>query len=663
MTTLVRRLSHPTGISATHVVQEWLVTNGLGGYSSGTLTGVVTRRYHGLLVAALPSPVGRMVMLSQLEARFQAADAPLTDLEMPLAEFRLEFGLPIWRYEGHGVAVEKRVLMPHGQNTVYVTYRLVDGNAAVRLSLRPFLNVRHYESPLRSAMSGPYAIHAVGERVEVDPGEELPRLRLLMYGDRSMLTLHGSLGPHGYTEEQSRGYAHEGVLWSPGYFQADLGRDPSVVEATLVASTEPWETVEALTPDAALQTETNRRLQILEQAPARMRSGMCAELVLAADQFLVMPAERPEDETRAIALGTEARTVIAGYHWFTDWGRDTMISLEGLTLTTGRAREAGLILRTFASYVRDGLIPNMFPDHEREGLYHTADATLWFFHAIGRYVSATGDDDTLRILLPVLRDIIDHHVRGTRFGIGVDPSDGLLCQGAAGYQLTWMDAKVGDDVITPRRGKAVEINALFYNALCLLDGWLRRLDGDAAPQFGALAVRLRETFNRRFWYEEGQHLYDVVDGEGGDDAACRPNQVLAISLPHPVLDESRWVPVLEAVRTRLLTPFGLRTLAPGHPSYRSRYYGDLRSRDAAYHQGTVWPWLIGPFIDAWLRVHPGETGAALPLMAAFSEHLSDAGVGTVSEIFDAELPYAPRGCIAQAWSVAEVLRTLGRLGA
>jgi predicted glycogen debranching enzyme len=663
MTTLVRRLSHPTGISATHVVQEWLVTNGLGGYSSGTLTGIVTRRYHGLLVAALPSPVGRMVMLSQLEARFQAADAPLTDLEMTLAEFRLELGLPIWRYEGHGVAVEKRVLMPHRQNTVYVTYRLVDGNAAVRLSLRPFLNVRHYESPLRSAMSGPYAIHAVGERVEVDPGEELPRLRVLMYGDRSMLTLNGSLGPHGYTEEQSRGYEHEGSLWSPGYFQADLGPDPSVMEATLVASTEPWETVEALTPDAALQTETNRRLQILEAAPTRMRSGVCAELVLAADQFLVTPAARPEDATRAVALGTEARTVIAGYHWFTDWGRDTMISLEGLTLTTGREREAGLILRTFASYVRDGLIPNMFPDGEHEGLYHTADATLWFFHAVGRYVSATGDDDTLRILLPVLRDIIDHHVRGTRFGIGVDPADGLLRQGAAGYQLTWMDAKVGDDVITPRRGKAVEINALFYNALCLLDGWLRRLDGDAAPPPGALAKRLRESFNRRFWYDGGQHLYDVVDGEGGDDAACRPNQVLAISLPNPVLDESRWAPVLEAVRTRLLTPFGLRTLAPGHPSYRSRYYGDLRSRDAAYHQGTVWPWLIGPFIDAWLRVHPDETGAALPLIAAFSEHLSDAGVGTVSEIFDAEPPYTPRGCIAQAWSVAEVLRTLGRLGA
>jgi predicted glycogen debranching enzyme len=436
------------------------------------------------------------------------------------------------------------------------------------------------------------------------------------------------------------------------------------MEATLVASTEPWEIVEALTPDAARQTETNRRLQLLEQAPPRMRSGICAELVLAADQFLVTPAERPEDATRAAALGTEARTVIAGYHWFTDWGRDTMISLEGLTLATGREREAALILRTFASYVHDGLIPNMFPDGQREGLYHTADATLWFFHAVGRYLALTGDDETLKILLPVLREIVEHHVVGTRFGIGVDPADGLLRQGAAGYALTWMDAKVDNDVITPRRGKAVEINALFYNALCLLACWLRRFDdADGAARLDALAERLRESFNRRFWYEEGRHLYDLVDGEGGDDAACRPNQILAISLPHAVLDSTRWTAVLEAVRSRLLTPFGLRTLAPGHPRYRSQYYGDLRSRDAAYHQGTVWPWLLGPYVDAWQRVHPENAHTASALLASFADHLSEAGIGTVSEIFDADPPFTPRGCISQAWSVAELVRTISRIGA
>ena len=429
-----------------------------------------------------------------------------------------------------------------------------------------------------------------------------------------------------------------------------------------MASTDPWETVEALTPGPAGQTETARRTRLLEQAPVQLRAGLCAELVVAADQFLVTPAARPEDATRAVALGTEARTVIAGYHWFTDWGRDTMISLEGLTLVTGREREAALILRTFASYVRDGLIPNMFPDGERLGRYNTADATLWFVHAVGRYMAVTGDADTLRILLPVLREITECHLRGTRFGIGVDPDDGLLRQGEEGYQLTWMDAKVDGWVVTPRRGKAVEINALFYNALRLLEGWVRaEHGGDAARPLGAQADRARESFNRRFWYEQGGHLYDVVDGDAGDDPACRPNQLLAIPLTHPVLDVSRWESVLATVQRRLLTPYGLRSLAPGHPDYRPQDDGNLHARDAAYHQGTVWPWLIGPFIDAWLRVRPQERGTARTLLDAFGPHLSEAGIGSVSEIFDAEAPYTPRGCIAQAWSVAELLRVLSRL--
>ena len=680
MNRLVRRLPYPSDDPAAYVTREWLVTNGLGGYASGTISGIVTRRYHGLLVSALPAPFGRMVMLSDVDANVRMSSGQTLPLDprppepagvhtpqaqgerMSLVEFRLELGLPVWRYEHEGLVIEKRVLMPYRQNTVHLTYRLIKARAAVRLELRPFMHVRHYGSPLNEALPHAYTITAVKERFEVLPGDGLPTLRLLMSGSQSGLTLEGAQSPHGYLEEESRGYEHQGSLWSPGCFHADLGVDPPSPEATLVASTEPWETVEALTPGPAVQTETNRRMQLLEQAPVQMQSGLCAELVLAADQFLVTPAARPEDATRAAALGTEARTVIAGYHWFTDWGRDTMISLEGLTLITGREREAALILRTFASYVRDGLIPNMFPDGERQGLYHTADATLWFFHAVGRYVSVTHDADTLRILLPVLRDIIDHHLRGTRFGIGVDPADGLLRQGAEGNQLTWMDAKVGDWVVTPRRGKAVEINALFYNALCLLGGWVETAYGDeAARPLKAQAERMRTSFNRRFWYEAGQYLYDVVDGDSGDDSACRPNQLLAISLPHPILDRSWWQPVVDVVQRQLLTPYGLRTLAPGHPNYRPKYYGDLKSRDAAYHQGTVWPWLIGPFIDAWLRVHPADPSAAAPLLDAFSSHLNEAGVGSVSEIFDAEPPYTPRGCIAQAWSVAELLRALNRM--
>ena len=529
-----RRIPRPSADPAAYASREWLVTNGLGGYASGTISGIVTRRYHGLLVSALPAPIGRTVMLSAVDAWVRLPSGQVLALDpdppepagveppeagpqhrqgleglesletMSLAEFRLEAGLPVWCYEGEGLVIEKRVLMPYRQNTVHLTYRLIEGAVAVRLELRPFMHVRHYESALRAALPNPYTLTAVGSRFDVLPGGDLPALHLLMYGGASALTLEGSEAPRRYLEEQSRGYEHEGSLWSPGYFHVDLGPDPSRSAATLVASTESWETVEALTPDPAYQTEMIRRVQILEQAPDPMRSGLCGELVLAADQFLVTPAARPEDATRAVALGTEARTVIAGYHWFTDWGRDTMISLEGLTLTTGRAREAALILRTFASYVRDGLIPNMFPDGERQGLYHTADATLWFFHAVGRYVSLTRDDDTLRILLPVLRDIVDHHVRGTRFGIGVDPADGLLRQGEAGYQLTWMDAKVDDWVVTPRRGKAVEINALFYNALCLLEGWVRAEHGEEeARPLSARAGQMREAFNRRFWYEAG----------------------------------------------------------------------------------------------------------------------------------------------------------------
>jgi len=378
--------------------------------------------------------------------------------------------------------------------------------------------------------------------------------------------------------------------------------------------------------------------------------------VLAADQFIITPAGRVEEAARARAAGDEVRTVIAGYHWFTDWGRDTMISLEGLTLCTGRQREAGYIVRTFGHYVKDGLIPNMFPEGTKEGLYHTADATLWFFHAVDRYLRATDDRATLRQLLPTFKAIADHHLRGTRFGIGIDPGDGLLRQGEDAYQLTWMDAKVDDWVVTPRRGKTVEINALWYNALRLLAEWLREEGDPDAPGIDAQADRVRDSFNRRFWYAEEGYLYDLVDGEHGDDAACRPNQIFAIALDHPVLDRDRWERVFTVVKDRLLTPVGLRSLAPGHRDYKAQYYGDLRARDAAYHQGTVWGWLAGPFVDAWLKVHPGDAAGARRSLEGFAAHLDQAGIGTLSEIFDAEAPYTPRGCIAQAWSVAEVLR-------
>ena len=366
---------------------------------------------------------------------------------------------------------------------------------------------------------------------------------------------------------------------------------------------------------------------------------------------------------QARSIGDEVRTVIAGYHWFTDWGRDTMIALEGLTLTTGRTLEAQYILRSFAKYIRDGLIPNMFPEGKISGLYHTADASLWFFHAAERYIQYTNDTETLEVLLPRLLEIIDYHQKGTDFGIGVDPSDGLLRQGEEGYQLTWMDAKVDDWVVTPRRGKAVEINALWYNALCVTAGWLKTVgDTDRARQLSTVAARVYSSFNARFWSAELGYCYDVVDTEaGGNDPSLRPNQILGISLPHAVLSQDKWQAVLGVVRQQLLTPFGLRSLAPTDPNYKPRYDGDLRSRDAAYHQGTVWAWLIGPFFDAWLRANPGDWETARSLLAHFDTEMSEAGIGTISEIFDAEPPFTPRGCIAQAWSVAEVLRCEAKL--
>lgn len=650
-----------------HMLEEWLVTNGLGGYASGTLTGAITRRYHGLLIAALPNRWGRTMMLNGLSERLRLPDHRVVytgaeelagispEATLALSEFRLEAGLPVWRYEVDGFVLEKRLFLPYRQNTVHVTYLLLSGKGKLRLGLRPAMHFRSHDAPVSQLRSTYYSLSVCEDQFEITGAEHLPVLRLIVHGPSTAFTFdrkETSLIP--YRTERDRGYEWQGSLWSPGYFRCDLGEGD---RTTLVASTEEWDTIRALSPEGAFRAELDRRKLLLDAAPPQARTGPAMELVLAADQFLITPVGRLE-EARVQVSGEEMRTVIAGYPWFTDWGRDTMISLEGLTLMTGRGNEAGRILRTFIRYVRDGLIPNMFPEGEEDGLYHTADATLWFFHATHRYVQMTNDRTTLKLMLPKLVEIIEHHMNGTRFGIGMDPKDALLRQGQQGYQLTWMDAKVGDWVVTPRRGKAVEINALWYNALRLMQEWLQEENQESAMRrMKETADRVRESFNQRFWYEQGGYLYDVVDAEnGGSDDACRPNQVFAISLDHPVLDQARWKPVMNVVTDRLLTPVGLRSLASGHPDYKARYYGDLRSRDAAYHQGTVWAWLIGPYVDAWLKQNPGKKAEARRFLAGLLTHLDDACIGSVSEVFDAEAPYTPRGCVAQAWSVAEVLR-------
>ncbi|MDB6155410.1 MAG: glycogen debranching protein [Chthoniobacteraceae bacterium] len=649
--------------------REWLLSNGLGGYSSGTISGSVSRRYHGLLIAALPAPLGRVVMLNHLSEHLLLANGtwlliggeePATSAgALPethyVREFRLENGLPIWRYEADGIVLEKRLLLLHGQNTVYVTYKLLSGHTSVQLRITPSVHFRRHEHDVDEVFQEDYTLTIHGRQYEVSAGEPFYPLRLYVHDENALFSHTGGKRREiSYQGEAERGYRASGIVWSPGNFTLHLTPERS---SALVASSEPWAAIMAIDPDRAIASESERRARLISNAHVQAQDGPAAELVLAADQFIITPAARVEDAIRSRASGEEVRTVIAGYHWFTDWGRDTMISLEGLTLMTGRMAEARWILRTFAEYVRDGLIPNLFPEGHCEGLYHTADATMWFFHALDRYLYHSQDRETLRLLLPKLVEIVECHLRGTSFGIGVDPNDGLLKQGAEGYQLTWMDAKVDGWVVTPRRGKAVEINALWYNALNLLAGWLAEEQGaDAAEPYLAHARKARASFNSRFWSPERNYLLDVVDGEAGDDPACRPNQILSISLTHPVLDQVYWAAVLGKVQTALLTPVGLRSLSREHPDYKPYYFGDLRARDAAYHQGTVWGWLIGPFVDAWLKVHPNDRASARGFIEGMLPHFDEGCIGSISEVFDAEAPFTPRGCIAQAWSVAEVLR-------
>ncbi len=643
--------------------REWLVTNGLGGYASETLLCAPTRRYHGMFVPDLPSPWGRTVMLPRLDEEVIAEEESCLlsgiefedgrlqgDLAKVITAFAREWQTPVWRCSFRGRKIEKRIIMPYGHNSVYVEYRLLEGDP-VRLHLRPFVTFRMLDAPLREARRPPFALTVVDGRYEMALCENAPPLRMCLRPHCGVFVADSLVCPGmSYRVDRDRGSEHVESLASPGYFNAVLTPDRPIA---FVASTEPWEHLD-FSPEAIFEAEANRLNKLLAELQDRGRHDMEGWLTLAADQFIVLPGSRLEEQALARAAGDEARTVIAGYHWFTDWGRDTMISLDGLTLCTGRYGEARSILRTFANYVHDGLLPNLFPEGQRKALYHTVDATLWYFHALDRYHRVTGDSETLFALRPMLKSVIEHHQKGTHFGIGVDSQDGLLKAGAEGYQLTWMDAKVDGWVVTPRRGKPVEIQALWYNALRCMVRWgeLAREDTD---QWETMAAKAHRSFNERFWCREGNYLFDVIDGEQGDDPSFRPNQILSIALEHPILDESHWRTVVDAVEQKLLTPVGLRSLSRDHRDYKPMYFGDLRARDAAYHQGTVWAWLIGPFIDAWLKVYK-DASKAQGLLGGFRPHLLEYGIGTVSEIFDGEPPYHPRGCIAQAWSVAELLR-------
>ncbi len=643
------------GDLASALRREWIVTNGLGGYASGTLAGINTRRYHGLLVAALTPPVGRTVLVGGLVewAAYDGRRYPLSTHEYidgtidprgytHQRAFLLEGMLPIWEFELADAILEKRVWMPYGANTTCVRYRLIRATDPVDLEITPLVTYRDFHS-LRSGRGWAPEIAPVPGGVRIRVAAAVP-YRLSM--DGGAFTASGDwYWNFLHREEEARGLDSRSDLYAPGTFRARLLPDQSV---TLVATAEAADSPEAA---HALEAARTRQAALLRQAGAEAADPVVQQLTLAADQFIV-------------ARGTDrdaGKTAIAGYHWFNDWGRDALIALPGLTLCTGRSGEGAGILREFARYVRDGLLPNNFPDQSGQVPgYNTADASLWYVLAVRTYHAATGDGDLVDDLLPTVCEILDRHIAGTRYGIGMDPSDGLLRAGEPGVQLTWMDAKVGDWVVTPRIGKPVEINALWYNALRAAAAFLAPRCAVEADRYAKVADRVRGAFRSRFLRPEAHRLADVVDGPDGDDLTVRPNQIFAVALPFPLLDDADAAGVVEAVGKTLLTTYGLRSLSQDAPAYRGDYGGDVARRDGAYHQGTVWAWLIGPYADAHYRVH-GSRDAALALLRPFEHHLREAGLGTVSEIFDGNAPHYPRGCIAQAWSVAEVLRVWRRL--
>ncbi len=648
--------------------KEWLVTNGIGGFAMGTVPGMLTRRYHGLLIAALHPPLGRTLLVTKLDEEISYkgnifplfvnrwADGTLdSDGFQRMCGFRLEGTIPVWTFALDGALLEKRIWMQQGANTTYVRYDFIRGSSELHLSCKVLLNDRDYHGVTGSGdISFRIASVSHGAKIETS-NSGIPYYILsqdMGFDVQDLWYSNYSLSVERYRglpDVEAHYYgARATVILRPGD------------SATLVSSTESHPELDghlALKDRGAHeQRMLNRtRLYFGDSPPMakpkheRALESLAAQLTLAADQFIVK---------RSTAGDPDGLTVIAGYPWFGDWGRDTMIALPGLTLATGRADDAAKILRTFATYVDKGMLPNRFPDEGEEPEYNTADATLWYFEALRAYYDKTADLDLVRALYPVLREIIEWHVRGTRYNIGLDPVDGLLYAGESGVQLTWMDAKVGDWVVTPRIGKPVEINALWFNALNITAAFADHL-GESTGELLDLAQGAKRGF-QRYWNHHVGYCYDVLDGPDGHDPALRPNQILAVSLPYSPLDEYQRKEVVDRCAKQLLTSYGLRSLSAGHSGYAPVYGGDVKTRDSAYHQGTVWGWLIGPFVSAHLRVY-GDLDAVAAYLRPFLNHIQEHGIGSISEIFDGEAPFNPRGCPAQAWSVAEVLRILGLL--
>lgn len=674
--------------------REWLVTNGLGGYASGTVANLLTRRYHGLLIAPLKPPLGRTLLLTKLDetAGYNDKYYPLycnrwaNGTEEPrgykqIESFYLEGTIPVWRFAFADVLLEKRIWMQQGENITYIHYHFLRGSQQLSLAIKAFINHRdhHHNTYAKDWQS---TTECAKEGICVRAFPQATPLYLLTNphaDDKVLVSTPANDWYYGFNlaVEKYRGQqAYEDHLHA-ATLHAKI--DPGQC-LTIVASTKENPNVNG---EKAWESRRAYEQQILEQSPIAQTSQPAEtenpvtrfwqafittssqstpeapkptpdwvnQLVLAANQFIV---------DRKSPKAPDGKTIIAGYHWFGDWGRDTMISLPGLTLSTGRYDVARSILLTYAQHVDQGMLPNRFSDSGAEPDYNTVDATLWYFEAIRAYHEATGDDKLLVELFPVLAEIIDYYRRGTRYNIQLDTEDGLIYAGEEGTQITWMDAKVGDWVVTPRIGKPIEISILWYHALQIMDKFAQLLRKDNLD-YQRLARLTAKGFSR-FWHQEAGYCYDVLDTPDGNDASLRPNQIFALSLPPmgkysypPLLTPNQQKQVVDICGQTLLTSYGLRSLASDDPQYQGIYGGDIYKRDGAYHQGTVWGWLIGSYALGHLRVYNNPTQAE-ELLAPMANHLTAHGVGSLSEIFDGDAPIQPRGCIAQAWTVAEVLR-------
>lgn len=651
---------------------EWLETNGLGGWASSSITGCNTRRYHGLLVAATKPPTERMMLLSKLDEtivvggqRFElGTNKYARDVIHPKgSQYLVSFSknlFPEWLYEINGLLVKKTIAMVHGENTTLILYEVKKSKEIFTLELLPLIAARGYHSLQHRYNNIFWDVQFEKGVFKNQPYENAPNI--FIHVPNSTYRHHPSwFHNFNYPIERFRGLDYEEDLFNHGTFSIQLKEGDRL---GIIVSTEDPSNKNA---EELFEIEKSRKLQLINESSEPNDLSIAQHLTLAADQFIVKRYVRLSEVSEVSPFGgdLEGATIIAGYHWFTDWGRDTMISLPGLCLATGRYDDAKKIISAFAKSVSMGMLPNRFQDYNEPPEYNNVDGTLWYFIAIYKYLHYTHDTRFIvDEILPVLKDIIGWHFKGTRYNIHVD-DDALLYAGEKGQQLTWMDVRIGDWVVTPRMGKPVEIQALWYNALKIF-GELLELneEPDEAERVDLVAERAKESFLRRFWYQERNYLYDCIDENGNPDPTLRPNQLFAASLPFQLIDEKQTAAILKIVAEKLYTPVGLRTLPPDDARYVCEYGGNSYKRDSCYHQGTVWSWLLGPYIDAIMYASQSEKTNGLSeekvrsILENFEYHLNQGCIGSVSEIFDADAPHYPRGCIAQAWGVGEILRVI-----